>query len=275
MFSLNFLDDSLFLKELENHPVKETHLKVELLDFKENPITEIQGKCVTGNLNVDGSSSMRRTCSFSLIVDKDTYDLTNLDSLIAINKKIRLHIGYTNFLSGYKHYGNVVWFPLGVFIIVSPSISHSVTDATINISAKDKMCLLNGEVSGVLPAPVNLHEKYVRREDGSTQVQAVSTYDIVRETVIELGGEDPAKVFINDIPLKVKKLVKYVGKKQLFFDSFGNQVEELDEGGRILSPGDLAGYDWVNFTYPGELIKQGGETVVSILDTISNTLGNY
>ena len=275
MLNLNFLDDDLFLKALENYPIKETHMKVELLDFKENPITEIQGRCISGSLSVDGNSSMRRTCSFSLVVDKDTYDLTNVDSLISINKKIRVYVGYTNFLNDYQHYGETIWFPLGVFVIVSPSISHNVTDATINISAKDKMCLLNGEVAGALPAPVNLHEKYIRGEDGTTLVKPVNIYDIIRESVIELGGEDSSKVFINDIPLKIKKLIRYIGKKQLFFDAFGNQVPDSVEGGRVLSPDDLAGYDWVDFTYPGELIKQAGEPVTAILDSISNVLGNY
>lgn len=275
MLNLNFLDDQKFLKELENYSIKETQLKVELLDFKEKPVTEIQGKCISGSLNLDGSSSMRRTCSFSLVVDKDTYDLTNVESLISINKKIKLYIGYTNFLNEYKHYGEVIWFPLGVFVVTAPSISHSVTDATINISAKDKTCLINGEVSGALPAPVVLHEKYTRRDDGTTYVEPVNMYDIIRESIIELGGEDSGKVIINDIPLKVKKLVRYIGNKPLHFDAFGNEVSEPTEGGRTVSSGDLAGYDWVDFTYPGELIKQAGEPVTAILDAICNVLGNY
>ena len=275
MLNLNFLDDKLFLKELENYPIKETSLRVELLDFKEQPITEIQSKIVSGSLNLDGSSSMRRTCSFSLVVDNETYNLENLNSLIAINRKIKLYIGQTNFLDDYKHYGNTVWFPLGVFVIISPSITHGVDSATINISAKDKMCLLNGEVAGALPAPVTLHEKYTRREDGSTLVETVSIYDIVRESVIELGGEESGKVIINDIPLKIKKIIKYIGNKQIHFDAYGNEVPDPVEGGRTLSSGDLAGYDWVKFSYPGELIKQAGEPVTAILDAISNVLGNY
>ena len=275
MVSLDFLQDQYFLKELENYPIKEQHLKVELLDFSENTIAEIQGKCVSGSLNLDGASSMRRTCTFSLIVDEDTYDLTNVESMISINKKIKLYTGYTNFMEKYKAYGDVIWFPLGTFVIVSPSINHSVSGSTINITAKDKMCLLNGEVGGSLPAPVSLHEKYIRNEDGTTTIEYVNMYDIVREAVIHLGGEDPAKVIINDIPLKVKKLVRYIGNKPLYYDADGDESDEPVSGGRTLQHGDLAGYDWVDFTYPGELIKQAGESVTSILDSVSNVLGNY
>lgn len=275
MVSLDFLQDQYFLKELENYPIKEQHLKVELLDFSENTIAEIQGKCVSGSLNLDGASSMRRTCTFSLIVDENTYDLTNVESMISINKKIKLYTGYTNFMDKYKAYGDIIWFPLGTFVIVSPSINHSVSESTINITAKDKMCLLNGEVGGSLPAPVSLHEKYIRNEDGTTTIEYVNMYDIVREAVIHLGGEDPAKVIINDIPLKVKKLVRYIGNKPLYYDADGDESDEPISGGRTLQHGDLAGYDWVDFTYPGELIKQAGESVTSILDSVSNVLGNY
>lgn len=275
MFNLNFLEDRAFLKDLENHPVKEQHLKVELLDFNENPISEIQGKCTSGSLSLDGKSSMRRTCTFTLVVDNENYDISNVDSQISINKKIRLSIGYTNFVEKYREYGDIVWFPLGIYVIVSPSISHGISDSTLNITAKDKMCLLNGEVAGKLPAPVSLHEKYTRKEDGTTQIEYVTMHDILREAVIHLGGEDPARVFINDIPLKAKKTMKYIGNKPLYFDQYGNEVINPVDGGRTLNSGDLAGYDWVDFTYPGELIKQAGEPVTAILDAICNALGNY
>ena len=275
MLDLNFLQDQIFLKELENFPIKEQHLKVELLDFSENPVAEIQGKCSSGSLNIDGTSSMRRTCTFTLIVDKDTYDLTNVESMISINKKIKLSIGYTNLIEKYKDYGNIIWFPLGTFVVVSPSISHSVSGATINITAKDKMCLLNGEVAGSLPAPTSLHEKYTRISDEITQIDPVTIYDIIREAVIHLGGEDPTKVIINDIPLKIKKLIRYVGNKPISLDINGNETSDESEIVRTISHGDLAGYELVDFTYPGELIKQAGEPVTSILDSIRSVLGNY
>lgn len=275
MFDLNFLQDQAFLKELENHPIKEMYLKVELLDFKENPISDIQGKCVTGSLNVDGNSSVRRTCTFTMAVDSETYDLNNLNSLIAINKKIKLYVGNKNFLAKYKNYGDIVWFPLGTYVMISPSISNSLSGATINITAKDKMCLMNGEISGKLPAPVALHEKYIREDEDTTVIKPVNMYDIIREAVIHLGGEDPSKVIINDLPLKVKKIIRYIGNKPLYFDENGNEFTEPGENTRVLSNGDLAGYDWVDFTYPGELIKQAGEPVTAILDAIKNVLGNY
>lgn len=276
MFGTNFMEDKEFLRLFQEHPIKEQHIKVELLDFKENPISEIQGKCTSGSLNVDGASSIRRTCTFTMVVDNETFDVTNVENLISINKKINLAIGYTNFISGYSHYGEIIWFPLGIYVISNPSISHGITDSTINITAKDKMCLLNGEVGGTLPAPVVLHERLTREENDITKVEYVTIYQIIREAVIHLGGEDPTKVVINDVPLEIKKALRYVGTDPIYFDKDGNEVPAGDPTSvRVVKNGDLAGYKWVDFTYPGELIKQAGEPVTAILDSIKSILGNY
>ena len=244
-YSYEHMNDSQFLKEFQSLKVKEQFLKIELLDFDENPIKEIQGKCISGTLSLDGASSMRRSCSFSMLADEETYDITNIDSLLSLNKKFKLYIGYTNPLREYAHYGEKIWFPLGVFVMISSSITNTLNGGNISISGKDKMCLLNGEVGGVLPAPV------------------------------VFGGQNPGKVMINDVPLNGKKVLRYVGSKTLYYDRDGNEVSENDQYFRKVEPGELAGYDYVDFTFPGELIKQAGESVCSILDSVKNILGNY
>lgn len=281
MFIINetkeYLNDKEFLDQLQSQQVKEHFLKIELLDFQENVIKEIQGKATSGSLTIDGNSSVRRTCSFNLIVDEDNFDITNVDNEISINKKFRLFTGYTNTLQEYQSYGETIWFPLGVFVVGACSINNSLGGCNISVSAKDKMCLLNGDVAGSLPAPVSLHESYTRMEDGSTLIKLVPLYDIIREAVIHLGGEDAAKVIVNDVPLTGKKVLRYMGKESIYFDKYGNEIskDEVTPESREVKPGELAGYDIVDFTYPGELIKQAGESITSILDSIKNVLGNY
>lgn len=270
-----YLNDRKFLDELQNLRVKEHYLKVELLDFSENPIQEIQGRCTSGSMSIDGASSVRRTCSFSFMADAAIYDITNIDNLISLNKKFKLHVGYKNTVFGYEQYGDIVWFPLGLYVVNTVSINNSLSGCSISITGKDKMCLLNGDVGGTLPAPVTLHEKYIRNQDGSTTVSKVLLFDIIRESIIELGEQDPSKIIINDVPLTAKKVLRYMGKESIYFSDNGNQVAASTPGAREVKPGDLAGYDYVDFTYPGELIKQAGDTVVSILDSIKNVLGNY
>mgnify|MGYP004448138397 FL=1 len=275
---VDFLQDKYFLKQLENNPIKEMYLKVQLLTFNETSITEIQSKCITGSLNLDGNSSIRRTCSFSILVDEETYNLSNLDNLIAINKKIKLYIGYVNNIRNFEHYGEIVWFPLGVFVITSPSISHGLEGATINITAKDKMCLLNGEVGGKLSFITDFAKREYKDENNETQREDVPIYQIIRESVIQHGGENPAKVIINDVPSKIRTALRYNNNvKSIYFDKdSGEEIPSKTENCIEVGPQQLIGNSWGVFYYPTkELIKQPGETVTSLLDDIVNILGNY
>ena len=53
-----------------------------------------------------------------------------------------------------EEYDPIIWFPQGIFVIVQPSISHSSNGCLINLTCKDKMCLLNGECGGNLPTSI-------------------------------------------------------------------------------------------------------------------------
>ena len=81
-----YLKDSSFLQIIDRMKVKEQYVKITVLDFQENPIREIQGKVVSGSVNLDGKSSVRRTCNLTMVADEYTNDLTNVDSLISMNK---------------------------------------------------------------------------------------------------------------------------------------------------------------------------------------------
>ena len=59
--------DKEFLLELDNNREKEVWAKIIALTFNEQPIEEITGRILNGNIGIDGSSSLRRTCSLSMI----------------------------------------------------------------------------------------------------------------------------------------------------------------------------------------------------------------
>jgi hypothetical protein len=48
-----------------------------------------------------------------------------------------------------------------------------------------------------------------------------------------------------------------------------------DDFPHLVSYGEDAGYEETDFTYPDELILNAGDTVVTLLDKIVSTLGNY
>ena len=70
-----FLSDTHFLSQLDRLPVKEEYVRITVLDWRENPIQEIQGIVINGNVNLDGNSSMRRTASLTVFAEQTQNDL--------------------------------------------------------------------------------------------------------------------------------------------------------------------------------------------------------
>ena len=112
-----YLKDSQFLKEFDQQKNKEQFVKIIVLDFKQNPIEEIQGKTTSGSINLDGSSAMRRTANITLIADPYDKDLSIIKNLLSINKKVELLVGFTNTMSKYTNFP-ILWFPQGVYVII-------------------------------------------------------------------------------------------------------------------------------------------------------------
>ena len=154
----DYLKDTAFLRELDKNNNKFFYVKIIVLDMQEKPISAIEGRIETGSsINIDGKSAVRRTADLSFVALEEENDLTNVDNLLSINKKISIEVGIqNNFPNNYND--EIFWFPQGIFVIVEPSVSHSSTGCIISLNCKDKMCLLNGECGGNLPASITFHE---------------------------------------------------------------------------------------------------------------------
>ena len=287
-----YLKDSAFLKKFDELKLKEQYVKLIVLTFDEMPIQEIQGKVTGGNLTLDGSSGMRRTGNLSMVADEYENDLTDTKHLLSINKKVEVLIGFVNTTDEYKEY-DMIWFPQGTYVIISPNISHNSDGVNISLTLHDKMALLNGECGGTLPASVTFNEIEDIDEDGNIQVTEPTIYQIIQELVNHFGGEQLGKIIISDIDSKIKKVMKWTGSTPLYlyqepaadgtiYNSFSTNYNELaarqaQGHGTIkeFSYGQDIGYILTDFVYPGELVGNAGDTVVTILDQIKNTLGNY
>ena len=287
-----YLKDSVFLKKFDELKLKEQYVKLIVLTFDEMPIQEIQGKVTGGNLTLDGSSGMRRTGNLSMVADEYENDLTDTKHLLSINKKVEVLIGFVNTTDEYKEY-DMIWFPQGTYVIISPNISHNSDGINISLTLHDKMALLNGECGGTLPASVTFNEIEDIDEDGNIQVTEPTIYQIIQELVNHFGGEQLGKIIISDIDSKIKKVMKWTGSTPLYlyqepaadgtiYNSFSTNYNELaahqaQGHGTIkeFSYGQDIGYILTDFVYPGELVGNAGDTVVTILDQIKNTLGNY
>lgn len=311
----DFLNDKIFLDKLDHLKIKEQLIKLTILSWSEESICEIQGKALSGSLNIDGSSSMRRTGNLVVYADKKFNDLTNLNNDIAINRKVKIELGIRNIVpkeeAGYFNeygtyieriinyqdlYGDVVWFPLGTFVIFNPNISYSLEGVTISLTLQDKMCLLNGNAGGVIPAAVTFSESEYVDDDGNTVIEHPTIYQIIEELVNHFGEEKLANILITDLSETVKQVVKYIGYEYLYYvDGIRqdnsqrfqmyytniNHAEEakaqLQEGASITTykSGQDIGFREVPFEYPGELTCGAGDTITSVLDNIIKILGNF
>lgn len=334
---MDYLKDIEFLNKLDLEKNKFYWVKIEILDMEEKPIQSIEGRVLPGSsISMDGNSSVRRTCSITFLADDAENDLTNIDNLLSINKKVRIFTGLNNDID--DRYDEIIWFPQGIYVIVQPSISHSASGCRIQLSCKDKMCLLNGECGGSFPTSVTFHEysqimgekdlgttsdpkgkdllsaekdvnsytiysytyhgnKYYKKwtkivgwsdanknDIGSIVDVPQLIYDIIQTAVCNYGNEAISKIFISDVPLEIKQLVRYTGSKELWYCSSNgyyslNQdyVERTIQQGATWRPysfNEDVGYVYTDFIYPGELISNIGDNVCTILDKIKTTLGS-
>ena len=276
-----YSNDKDFLEQINNEHLKERYVKITILNWLEEPIQEIQGIVTGGNLNLDGNSNVRRTTNLSCYIDKvENANVTNLDNLFSINKKMFLEIGYLNMTDKYVE-NKIIWFPQGTFVMITPSLSHSTGGVSLQVSLRDKMCLLNGECGGVISASTQFDQYETIDEDGNWVISKPTMEQIVRELVNHFGGEQLGKIII-DIPSRIKKVMKWIGNTPLYLiednSSYIMSTNYADTVGytyQMFEYGEDVGYMYTDFTCPTELIANPGENVCVVLDKIKNMLGNY
>lgn len=277
-----YLKDEDFLKIVDNQHIQEQFAKITVLDWLENPIKDIQGIITGGNLNINGQSSIRRTCNLNVYIHEEEYArVTDIDNLFSLNKKIKLEIGLKNTTNQYTNY-DILWFPQGVFVVTNPSISHTTNGASISLQIKDKMCLLNGECGGTIPASTQFNEYETIDENGNWVIKQPVIHQIIREVVNHFGGEQLGKIIISDIDTRIKKVMKWIGTTPVYlindngnYTMTTNYTEAQNKAYKMYEYGEDVGYIYTDFIYPKELIGDAGSTVCTILDNIKNLLGNY
>ena len=207
----NPLLDIDFLNQLTLNKDRETYVRITALTKDELPVEYIEGKVTGGSINIDGTSCVRRTCSLSMIAN----DVNINDYYWGLKNKFKLEIGIKNMIN--SNYPNIIWFKQGLFIITSFSTSQSANSFTINISGKDKMCLLNGDLSGVLPHSTDFGiEEFYDKDTGVTTYTSIPIKRIIREAVQNFGGELSHNIIINDLDEAGLMLLEYRGDQPIY-----------------------------------------------------------
>lgn len=292
-----YLNDKNFLKKFDLENRKEQFIRISVLDFKtEVPIANIEGKSTGGSCNLNGSSNMRRTANCTVIVDPlgingvQYYNITEINNLISMNKKVRIMTGFANTLADLGYYSDqeIIWFPLGTYVIKAANISKNNSGINISLTLNDKCALLNGDMGGVIPAATIFSEQELYNTSGTKrETEKILIKDIIKYLVVEFGGEDPENVIITDIDDVIVKVMKWIGKNEIWlYEENGNKKltstgplkNDSDEIKALFTKyeyGQDIGYMTEPFVYPGTLECNAGEAVATILDKIKNTLGNF
>lgn len=280
MIQYPYLQDKSFLREMDEMPVKEQWVRIILLDFAtEKKITELQGKAKNGSISFNGKSSMRRTAQFSMVAEDDG-DIMNVNNIISINKKVNLEIGYTNNTFKYNDYP-IIWYPLGLYVITEAQVNRGKENITISVNLKDKMCLLNGECGGTIPAAATLSEYDTIDENGREIAQKLTMIQLIREIVNHYGNEQLGKIIISGLDNRVKQVMMWNGNQPLYFYRNGESciyslTEPLNHSvEKVFTQGEDIGFIYTDFTYPGQLNSVAGDTVCTVLDKIVSVLGNF
>ena len=207
----NPLFDLDFLIELFSQKEREVFARITALDLEELPIEYIEGKVTGGSVNVDGKSAVRRTCSLTMIA----HEVNINDFYWGLKNKFKLEVGLKNTLD-FK-YPDIIWFKQGVFVITNFNTTQNTNSYTINISGKDKMSLLNGDLAGSLPHTTDFGIKeYHDKINDTVTYTSIPIKEIIREAVQNFGGELAKNIIINDIEDAGLELLEYRGDMPLY-----------------------------------------------------------
>ena len=280
MFRYEYLSDPTFLAKIDATKQKTQRVKLVILNWRDEPITSVEGRATAGSISVNGKSALRRQGSLTMVADPELYNITNIDNLISINKRVAIEIGFENTWNDEKYLKYpIIWFPQGVFVVSAASINKNMSSFTISVTLKDKMTLLNGENGGVLPTAITHHP--LMNEAGDTE--AAKVRDILYTLLTVYGDLPEEKIVIDNVPLRIKNAMRLTKAGPIYSTgspedkTFRLYTLEPKSGSyQTYMFNDNVGYAFTDFTYPAkELTSNPGESVVSVLDKIKNALGNY
>jgi hypothetical protein len=96
-------------------------------------------------------------------------------------------------------------------------MSQTTNNYTISITGKDKMCLLNGDLGGTLPHSNDFGiEEYLDVKTGEISYKPVLLKDIIRNALLQFGGEKPENIIINDLEEAGLELLEYAYEEPLY-----------------------------------------------------------
>ena len=178
----------------------------------------------------------------------------------------------------------IIWYPQGIFVTSAINSTHSTGGTNLQATFKDKMCLLNGEMGGIIQSSVQLDQYDTIDESGNWITKKVPIVQIITELVNHLGGENLDKIFVEDLDNRVKMVMKWLGDQPIYTGVNENNsvlttnYNEAKKNERIVTTHqyqDDVGFIYTDFVYTEDLVADAGSSICTQLDKIKNYLGNF
>ncbi len=151
-------------------------LKTEVLDSNGKIIGTLECGLTGGGMSINGESDVRRTANFVVQPTlKEKIKLTE-NSLLWLNKDIRMSIGLYNPRTKQPKY-----YPLGDYVYTDTSGTYDATNDNLTINCADFMKKLDGTKNGQLGALIISYPAYKENEETGEVIE----YNIIRNAVIE------------------------------------------------------------------------------------------
>lgn len=207
-----YLQDIDFLKQICSQQNQEIFCRICSLDSYENIINNLTGIIQSGSINLDGTSAIRRTCQLVLLIN----DFNKKNINLKTNMKIKIEIGIKNFTNKYLN-SQIIWFPVGIYYLTNFTINKTLQGNTINLSAKDKMIKLTGDLGGVFNSTVEFDSINIETDQkGIFQKNKINLKTLITELIHTYGQEPYEKIFIYDLDDYGLNSISYQGEEPVY-----------------------------------------------------------
>ena len=155
-------------------------VKIEVMDKNEIIMNSLEGIISGGSLNINASSDIRRTLSFTVVPTRLQDIKVNEVSYIWLNKNLRMQVGIKDIRTE-----NIKWWNQGYFVFTDTSGHYDSSQNTLQVNCADFMALLDGTRNGNLGQLQTIIPAY--EED--TDTGEVLSYNYIRDAMIYTVGQ--------------------------------------------------------------------------------------
>ena len=161
-------------------PTRHLRVKIDIINEHNNIVNSLQGISISGDVNINSTSTYRRSGSISVLIDKKHNLIPSPSSNIWFNKRVGISIGIEDYM------GDTIWFNLGRFAILDCNLSFSPSELLMTLNLADLMAFLDGNLGGSLSHETRMINKGLSvRQAVISVLQGLVPYSIER---IEVDG---------------------------------------------------------------------------------------